>query len=49
MFADIVTIGDEILIGNIRLLYIDKDFNGYDSALMHYKLRGERERQTVAE
>ncbi len=41
--------GDEILIGDIRLMYTEKEFSSYDSALMHYKLRGQRQRQTVAE
>ena len=47
--STVLTDGDEILIGDIRLMYTEKEFSSYDSALMHYKLRGQRERQTVAE
>ena len=34
--------GDEILIGETTLLYTDKDLDSKESALSHYKKRGER-------
>jgi len=37
-----LTDGDEILIGDTTLLYTDEDFDSRDSALAHYKKRGER-------
>ena len=40
--------GDEILIGNTILLYTDEDFDSRESALAHYKKRGERMRRTRA-
>ena len=49
--SDLVTLtdGDQILIGNTTLLFTDKDFNDKDSALTHYKERGERDRRTVGD
>ena len=41
-----LTDGDEILIGETMLLYTDKDFDSRESALEHYKKRGERELRT---
>jgi S-DNA-T family DNA segregation ATPase FtsK/SpoIIIE len=41
--------GDEILIGSTTLLFADKDFDDKDSALTHYKERGERDRRTVGD
>ena len=38
--------GDEILIGNTVLLFTDEDFDDKESALSHYKKRGERMRKT---
>jgi pSer/pThr/pTyr-binding forkhead associated (FHA) protein len=38
--------GDEILIGDTILLYTDEDFDSRDSALAHYKKRGERAYRT---
>ena len=38
--------GDEILIGGTTLLYTDEDFDSRDSALAHYKKRGERTYRT---
>ena len=43
-----LTDGDEILIGETMLLYTDKDFDSRDSALEHYKKRGQRELRTAA-
>jgi len=37
-----LTDGDEILIGNTTLLYTDENLDSRDSALAHYKKRGER-------
>jgi pSer/pThr/pTyr-binding forkhead associated (FHA) protein len=41
--------GDEILIGDTMLLYTDEDLDSRESALEHYKERGQRERQTLAD
>ena len=41
--------GDEILIGNTTLLFTDEDFDDRESALSHYKKRGERMRRTRAD
>ncbi|MBC8217513.1 MAG: FHA domain-containing protein [Planctomycetes bacterium] len=41
--------GDVILIGNVTLLFTDKDFDDRESALTHYKKVGERIRTTLAE
>lgn len=38
--------GDEILIGQTTLLFIDEDIEDRESALSHYKKYGERMRQT---
>lgn len=38
--------GDEILIGGTTLLFTDEDFDDRESALSHYKKRGERARHT---
>ncbi len=38
--------GDEIIIGQTRLLFTNKDFDDRDSALQHYKKVGERMRPT---
>ena len=43
-----LTDGDEILIGETMLLYTDKDFDSRESALEHYKKRGQRELRTAA-
>ena len=40
--STLLTDGDEILIGNTTLLYTDEDLDSRDSALAHYKKRGER-------
>ncbi len=45
----ILTDGDEILIGETMLLYTDKDFDCRESALEHYKKRGQRELRTQAD
>ena len=42
----VLTDGDEIMIGETMLLYTDKDFDSRESALEHYKKRGERARRT---
>ena len=42
----ILSDGDEILIGTTTLLFTDEDFDDRESALSHYKKRGERARQT---
>ena len=41
--------GDKILIGETMLLYTDKDFDNRESALEHYKKRGQRELRTQAD
>ena len=41
--------GDEILLGQTTLLFTDKDFDTQESALMHYKQCGEKERVTLIE
>ncbi len=38
--------GDEILIGQTKLLFTDKDFDTRESALMHWKKVGEKSRTT---
>ncbi|UCG56069.1 MAG: FHA domain-containing protein [Phycisphaerales bacterium] len=38
--------GDEILVGRTTLLFTLRDFDDYESALSHYKKRGERFRPT---
>lgn len=38
--------GDEILVGETRLLFTKEDFDDRESALMHYKKYGERSRPT---
>ena len=43
------TDGDEIMIGDTMLLYTDKDFDSRESALEHYKERGQRELRTAAD
>lgn len=44
-----LTDGDEIMIGDTMLLYTDKDFDSRESALEHYKERGQRELRTAAD
>ncbi len=41
--------GDEILLGQISLLFTTEDFEDRESALSHYKKVGERSRQTRME
>ena len=38
--------GDEILIGQTTLLFTERDFDDYESALSHFKKAGERQRPT---
>ena len=38
--------GDEILIGQTTLLFTEKDFDDWESALSHFKKVGERMRPT---
>jgi pSer/pThr/pTyr-binding forkhead associated (FHA) protein len=38
--------GDEILIGQTKLLFTEKDFDTRESALMHWKKVGEKSRPT---
>lgn len=38
--------GDEILIGHTTLLFTEKDFDNWESALSHFKKVGERMRPT---
>ena len=40
---------DELLIGNVTLLFTDKDFDSRESALSHYKKVGEKKRSTVSD
>ena len=40
---------DEILIGQTTLLFTEKDFNDWESALSHFKKVGERRRPTHTE
>ncbi len=44
-----LTDGDEILLGQTRLLFTTEDFEDRESALSHYKKTGERSRQTRIE
>ena len=41
--------GDQILIGETRLLFTEKDFDTQESALMHWKKVGERAKTTRIE
>ena len=41
--------GDEIFIGQTRLVFTDQDFDDSESALQHYKKIGERMRPTLYE
>ena len=41
--------GDEILLGETRLLFTEKDFDTQESALMHYNKYGEQARVTRLE
>jgi len=41
--------GNEILIGKTTLLFTDADFDDRESALSHYKKKGERTRKTRAD
>jgi pSer/pThr/pTyr-binding forkhead associated (FHA) protein len=41
--------GDEILIGQTKLLFTEKDFDTRESALMHWKKVGEKSRPTRIE
>ena len=41
--------GDEILIGDVTLLFTDQDFDDRESALSHYKKYGEQKRTTIGE
>jgi len=45
----VLTDGDEILIGNVTLLFTDENFSDRESALSHYKKVGERKRSTIGE
>ncbi|UCC96475.1 MAG: FHA domain-containing protein [Phycisphaerales bacterium] len=45
----VLTSGDEILIGDVTLLFTDEDFNDRESALSHYKKVGERKRSTISD
>jgi pSer/pThr/pTyr-binding forkhead associated (FHA) protein len=47
--ADAVALsdGDEILIGDVTLLFTDQDFDDRKSALSHYKKYGEQKRTTI--
>lgn len=42
-----LTDGDELLVGNTKLLFSDSDFQDRDSALAHFKKVGERRRSTL--
>ena len=41
--------GDEILLGRTTLLFTERDFDDWESALSHYKKVGERRRPTHTE
>jgi pSer/pThr/pTyr-binding forkhead associated (FHA) protein len=43
----ILSEGDEIVIGDTRWLFTDKDFDNRESALSHYKKVGEKKRTTL--
>jgi pSer/pThr/pTyr-binding forkhead associated (FHA) protein len=45
----VLTDGDEILIGNVTLLFTDENFSDRESALSHYKKVGERKRSTIGD
>ena len=44
-----LTDGDEILIGNVTLLFTDENISDRESALSHYKKVGERKRTTLGD
>jgi pSer/pThr/pTyr-binding forkhead associated (FHA) protein len=44
-----LTDGDEILIGNVTLLFTDENITDRESALTHYKKVGERKRTTIGD
>jgi len=41
--------GDEISIGQTKLMFTEQDFDDRESALAHYKKAGERQRPTLIE
>ena len=43
----LLSASDEIRIGNVKLLFTDRDFDDRESALSHYKKVGERMRTTL--
>jgi len=45
----VLTDGDEILVGNVTLLFTDENFSDRESALSHYKKVGERKRSTIGD
>jgi pSer/pThr/pTyr-binding forkhead associated (FHA) protein len=45
--AIVLSDGDEILIGDVMLLFTDQDFDDRESALTHYKKYGEQKRTTL--
>ena len=45
--AVVLSDGDEILIGDVTLLFTEKDFDDRESALSHYKKYGEQKRTTI--
>ncbi|MBN2183281.1 MAG: FHA domain-containing protein [Sedimentisphaerales bacterium] len=49
--TDVVALSesDEILIGNVTLMFTDKDFEDKESALSHYKKVGEQKRSTLGQ
>ncbi len=44
-----LTDGDEILIGNVTLLFTDENITDRESALSHYKKVGERKHTTIGD
>ena len=40
---------DELLIGNVTLLFTDENFDSRESALSHYKKVGEKKRSTIGD
>ena len=47
--AIVLSDGDEILLGDVMLLFTDKDFDDRESALSHYKKYGEQKRTTLGD
>ena len=47
--AMVLSDGDEILIGDVKLMFSNEDFDNSESAMSHYKKVGERKRTTIGQ